>query len=305
MKVLFAVDGSNGSFEALEQVAPLLHSGEDQAVLYCSLPQLRVDSGHLPANLVAEARSTLGQSIMAEAAKRCPTSLTETMQRIEGTHDPRQGILAAAEQAQVDLIVVGARGLNRFERMLLGSVSRAVVHGSRVPVWVARPRPSGRPDGYRVVLACERPATAARPIELLSHLQWPEGTTCSALTVVSSLFAGSVPQWLVDQARSTEVETMARQWAREHDSEVKNNLEELEQLVARHPKVFGKGVPIVAEGEPAEQILATAARQHADLLVIGARHPHHTLAAMFGSTCEAVLNHAECSVLVVPHADAP
>ena len=52
--------------------------------------------------------------------------------------DPGDGILAAAEAEQADLIVVGTRGRNVVGRML-GSVSDHVVHRARVPVLVVRP----------------------------------------------------------------------------------------------------------------------------------------------------------------------
>jgi nucleotide-binding universal stress UspA family protein len=47
-------------------------------------------------------------------------------------------ILTVAETRQVDLIVMGARGLNPLQTLLLGSVSQAVIHHARCPVTVVR-----------------------------------------------------------------------------------------------------------------------------------------------------------------------
>ena len=305
MKVLFAIDGSAGSFEAVAQVAPLLAPGKDEVTLYCSPPQVRLESSAVSAELVPAVRTALADAIFAEAAKRLSTPWYPTVARIVGTKDARLGILAAAEQAQADLIVVGARGLNRFERLLLGSVSRAVVQASRVPVWVARPRPAASNPGYHILLACETPERGRKPAQLLSGLIWPEGTTCCALTVISSIFAGHVPQWLEQQARSPDVEEMVRKWAREHEEEVRSNLAAIQGFVKDLPGVFSCTRPLVAEGEPAEQILSAVGREHADLVVIGAQHKRSAAATIFGSTSEAVLNHAGCSVLVVPHQETP
>lgn len=58
------------------------------------------------------------------------------------------------------LVVVGARGHGSLQRLLLGSVSRAVVHGSRLPVLVAR---SGPPQGRgpRVLVGNHQASDAA------------------------------------------------------------------------------------------------------------------------------------------------
>ena len=49
MKVLFAVDGSSGSFDAVAQVGPLLNPAEDQVALYCAPPDTsRLSSGASP-----------------------------------------------------------------------------------------------------------------------------------------------------------------------------------------------------------------------------------------------------------------
>ena len=52
--------------------------------------------------------------------------------------DPGDGILAAAEAEQADLIVVGTRGRN-VVGPVLGSVSEHIVQRARVPVLVVRP----------------------------------------------------------------------------------------------------------------------------------------------------------------------
>jgi nucleotide-binding universal stress UspA family protein len=51
---------------------------------------------------------------------------------------PAQGILAAAEQHDVDLIVLGSRGRGTFANLLLGSTSERVLRYAKVPVLVAR-----------------------------------------------------------------------------------------------------------------------------------------------------------------------
>jgi nucleotide-binding universal stress UspA family protein len=52
--------------------------------------------------------------------------------------DPREAILTAAEASQADAIFVGARGLGRMERLLLGSVSTYIVMHAHCTVEVVR-----------------------------------------------------------------------------------------------------------------------------------------------------------------------
>ncbi len=50
---------------------------------------------------------------------------------------PSDEILRASKG--FDLIVMGSKGLGRFRRLLLGSVSNSVVQSSKVPVLIVRP----------------------------------------------------------------------------------------------------------------------------------------------------------------------
>jgi len=51
-------------------------------------------------------------------------------------------ITSAAKSAEADLIVVGARGLGGFERLLLGSVSENVLRSAPCPVLIVKPPPA-------------------------------------------------------------------------------------------------------------------------------------------------------------------
>ncbi|XP_047977862.1 universal stress protein in QAH/OAS sulfhydrylase 3'region-like [Salvia hispanica] len=55
---------------------------------------------------------------------------------IEG--DPKEMICDLAEQMQVDLIVIGSRGLGKIKRALMGSVSNYVIHHAKCPVLVVK-----------------------------------------------------------------------------------------------------------------------------------------------------------------------
>jgi nucleotide-binding universal stress UspA family protein len=69
-----------------------------------------------------------------------PSGATVTTSLISG--DPKRVLVEEAERWGADSIFVGSRGLNRLERLLLGSVSSAVAVRAHCPVEVVRaPRP--------------------------------------------------------------------------------------------------------------------------------------------------------------------
>jgi nucleotide-binding universal stress UspA family protein len=81
-------------------------------------------------------RQRLGK-ITAEAADRLRRAGLAATCTVSDA-DPREAILAAAELGNADAIFVGARGIGRMERLLLGSVSSYVVTHAHCTVEVVR-----------------------------------------------------------------------------------------------------------------------------------------------------------------------
>ncbi len=91
------------------------------------LPQSAVDD--FVAGIRAEA-----QAIAKEAAAAIPTEVTSSVITVDAA--PADAILDEAVAGKHDLIVVGSRGRGDASSILLGSVSHAVLHHSRVPVLI-------------------------------------------------------------------------------------------------------------------------------------------------------------------------
>lgn len=304
MKVMIAVDGSAGAFEAVDQIGRLLAPNSDQVALYCSPPQVRVKRSQLDPAVLARAQEGVAKAVFEESRKRLPEPLRARSETITGMQDARHSIAQAAEAWGANMLGVGARGLGALERLLLGSVSRATVHHSAVPTYVARSRPKEAGAAFNVLLACETPELGQAAAKLLAGLTWPAGSGFTTVSVVQSIFAGKVPDWLEQQARGPDVEAMVQAWAKEHQEEVQGCQAKMEQFVATLPAPLNTAKVVVAEGEPSREILATAQREKADLIVVGSQHKRTVATIILGSTSEAVLNHAGCSVLVVPLAPA-
>lgn len=73
----------------------------------------------------------------AAAGLRAAGRAVETRSR---TGDAAAEIISAAEESDADLVVIGSRGRTGVARLLLGSVARNVLHGSRASVLVVRTR---------------------------------------------------------------------------------------------------------------------------------------------------------------------
>jgi nucleotide-binding universal stress UspA family protein len=92
--------------------------------------------GHARRSRVDQARADR-EPILLEAVNRARARGVEATYLL-WNGEPGRSIVAAAEAEQVDMIVVGTRGLDRAGRFLLGSVSDHVVYHAACPVLVAR-----------------------------------------------------------------------------------------------------------------------------------------------------------------------
>jgi nucleotide-binding universal stress UspA family protein len=150
MKILLATDGSKAGTAAVEMLRMFSLTQGDElraiSIVDMAVP-LAIDiyGGYLPDTTELE-----------KAAKENATKLvTETENKVNeiftgrnvsissevlfGT--PESRIVETAEQMKADLIVVGSHGYNRWERLLLGSVSDSVVHHAPCSVLVVRATP--------------------------------------------------------------------------------------------------------------------------------------------------------------------
>jgi nucleotide-binding universal stress UspA family protein len=259
-----------------------------------------LDGSGVEPSLLERAQSSLAAVVFEEAKSRLPEGLLANVETVLGHQPAKHGIVAAAESSHAELIAVGARGLGPIERMLLGSVSTSVVHASRVPVLVARPRPNDRQSQpLRVLVAYESASKDAKLAQVIGALEWPEKTVGFAVSVVQSMFAGRVPNWLKERARSEEVETMARAWVAEHEAEIRSKRNEVATFEALLPEPFKSAETMIVEGHPADAILAAIAEKKIDLVIMGAGTPSALERYLMGSTSQTVLNHAPCSALIV------
>jgi nucleotide-binding universal stress UspA family protein len=138
-RILIATDGSKASDAALEEGTELARELE-AAVMFVYVtpyPPALLGEPYYQRKLTqetADAREAIEQA----TAVAGDHGVEADWEIFEG--EPAEEILHAAKEWDVDLIVIGSRGLGAVAGTLLGSVSRAVVHRAGRPVLVARSR---------------------------------------------------------------------------------------------------------------------------------------------------------------------
>jgi nucleotide-binding universal stress UspA family protein len=147
MRILLAIDGSDGSRAAVAQVIgrpwPQNTNVRVVSVAHTYLPAL-VDPAFTLAAIHHELlkrdreRASCDVEEAANAIRASASELDVTSAAIEGV--PKEVILEEAERLGADLIVLGSHGHGDVRRFVLGSVAQAVVFHATCSVEVVRRR---------------------------------------------------------------------------------------------------------------------------------------------------------------------
>jgi nucleotide-binding universal stress UspA family protein len=137
--ILVAVDGSEPAMEALHEAIDLARGeGARLTLISVAAPPRWLGSGgpyFAPVALEYELERR-AQTIVDRAEALVPEDVPVSTVVRRGP--AAKAILKRVESGQHDLVVMGSRGLGSAGSLLLGSVSRAVLADSPVPVLVAR-----------------------------------------------------------------------------------------------------------------------------------------------------------------------
>jgi nucleotide-binding universal stress UspA family protein len=139
-RILVAIDGSEHSRRALREAIDQAQLGRAHLTILTVAPRpttLLMGGPVTPpidVRSIDEAVRNEHQKLLEDAVAQVPDEVSVVKVLAEG-HAAR-GILDQAEKGDCDLIVVGSRGRGEMSSMLLGSVSREVLHRSRAPVLV-------------------------------------------------------------------------------------------------------------------------------------------------------------------------
>lgn len=146
-RILIATDGSEASGAAVDEGLELARdTGADVTFVYVRAPASSVLGEPFYQHSLSHESAAAHAAVGAAMARADGYSVDADYEIFEG--DPVEKILRVAMSRDVDMIVLGSRGLGAFKGTLLGSVSRAVAREADRPVLIARAK-------------TERPAHAA------------------------------------------------------------------------------------------------------------------------------------------------
>jgi nucleotide-binding universal stress UspA family protein len=133
MKIVVGYDGSAAAKRALERATTI--AGESKQIVVVAAADSRAGAGitegaHLDPSEVERRRRDL------EEAKGYLSGRGIEAETIKAQGDPGDVVVEMAKDA--DLAIVGSRGLNPIQRLLMGSVSSKVVHRADCDVLVVR-----------------------------------------------------------------------------------------------------------------------------------------------------------------------
>src|SRR5918995_359026 len=186
----------------------------------------------------------------------------------------------------VDLLVLGSRGLGQLREFLLGSISQTCLHHAPCPVAIVRTTdegPAATHDRGRIVVGIDGSELSSSALRWAIEEARPHSATVEAVHAwhvpyaVASMAAAMQPALFEDSAR---------------------------ELLDRSVEAASRDVTdvrierVLVSGSAADAILNAADR--ADAVVVGSRGVGGFRGLLLGSVSHQVAHHAACPVVVVP-----
>ena len=142
-KILIPVDGSEGSWRALEQAVVLGEKFESTIIVanviqpYNNAALLAIPLDHSTVQQGNSELETIRDKVLEMAQEKMAGYPHKVVYSIQVGH-PSERIIAFTKKEECDAIVLGSRGLSGIAEFFLGSVSSKVAQYAGVPVLIVK-----------------------------------------------------------------------------------------------------------------------------------------------------------------------
>ena len=279
-KILIPLDGSELSESVLPCALGLARRHHCETILLQVVPHLAELAPGLAPELVPELqRKTLSRAqnyLEDRASQFAPLAVSEIVR----LGSPREEIPALAARHQCGLIVMASHGRDGVEHWLLGSVAEGVLRQAPCPVLLVRP--------------------PVQTVSSFQHILVPTDGSEASLAILSAL-----PGFLAEGARVTLLQSSGVSLVPNFADKPRIVSQYLDEVEARLRKVDHPALPlevVVLDGDPVEDILVWSRSNHCDLIAMSSHGRSGFRRLWLGSVSEKVARHADCNVLIFPHA---
>jgi nucleotide-binding universal stress UspA family protein len=286
MNVLVATDGSKYGRWGLNWVAklPFVEPVKVTALHVLDLSALRAPFLWQP--VMAGSERYIQEEIHRMEARSAKTLKEATQQlaalKLKGTVRKEQGAIAPVILKRAPkrdgLLVMGSQGLDALDRFMLGSVSTNLIHHATCPVLVVKDEAAPL---RRITLATDGSDASAQALEFVLTKFQPDRSTGKGGRAPIHVSVIHVMPFL----KYPELKEAGHKL--------------IEQSVQKLIKAGFTAEAVCQLGKPAEVIMKVASKHHADLIVMGAKGLGAIARFLLGSVSTRVVQHANCSVLVV------
>ena len=297
MKTLMATDGSNEATAALRTAARLLRRRDNEIDILCVAPEFYEPRGRTEDRSVrAEYKRRITQETKKILERAQQTLLAEgaTAQLRAESGSPAEVIVRLANDYNVT--VLGATSQYDTTRPGIGSVASRVIEHAPGIVIVCRENAGG--SSLRILLCVDGSRASQAALNALTTYFNTESAEITLMHVVETPWVnlGLDQDWLDRGGETWEQKSSEIQLEGELQIEANEIIEDAAEQLTRH----GLDVTtVIAEGNPATEILGQAEQDEYDLIVIGASGATDMKHRMLGSVSAKVTAQTVCSVAVV------
>jgi len=290
-RVLVAVDFGEEATHAARYAVEHFAPDADITLLHVIDPPRRpvFARDHLPPEeeLEAVAREYAATQ-MHELASFLTSARVRTEIRVGAPHEV---VALFAREIDADLVVVGAHRDRARPAGILGSTADRIARTCPVPILVAIEPTSEAPGN--ILVPIDDDDVAIRVAQWTRELARRFDAQVTLLHVWSVAVYSHVSSMAL-VSKKTEEHARA-EVERELNAAAAHWLEEIVHAGVDRDRLRAE----VTWGKPGDVAVETAARIHADLIVIGRHGKHPVVSALLGSTVRSVLHGAQCPVLIV------